>query len=448
MQSSGNGEPKDGRAPARLLAWLTAAAMIIGLALIPATTAQAGGSKDRPDSWSGVKTPSSGYHKGDKPRMPRHRAHNPELEQKCALNIAVVVDNSGSIAGLGGAAAVQSVKDATTGVMDALVGSGAVVSLIHFSSTATVDVDSQPIVSQTDVKNWFAPKIRDFRSGGSTNWQDALIKVQSLSTTPDLVLFATDGRPNTIDGSTPGTSVVPADYRPAPADFSQTALAAAVTEANAVKNAGSRMFVVAFGAASSPNPPTDAFGDTANRAISGDRLLAPGGSVRDADYVRIGGVAALQTGLKALIAGLCTSIDKKSDPDGKVRVNSTIDYKVTLKNSSKAPITSDLVDVLPVGVTYVPGSASPAEPTVTRRLGGGQTLKWENVSVSAGGRFVARYQVEVDCDVARGTVLTNKATWNLQQDSTSNRVKGKPSHHKGWGKVKDCDLVSVPGVRG
>src|SRR5207342_3360103 len=115
-----------------------------------------------------------------------------------------------------------------------------------------------------------------------------------------------------------------------------------------------RLFAVAFGKANEAN---DDFGLGVLKAITGDRQLGEGGTIRNSDFVTLDGFANLKAGLLDLIAGLCTSIDKESDPDGKVTRGSKIEYSVTLKNVGRRAVTDSLVDELPVGVRYVRGSA-------------------------------------------------------------------------------------------
>lgn len=68
-----------------------------------------------------------------------------------------------------------------------------------------------------------------------------------------------------------------------------------------------------------------------------------------------------------------------------------------------------ITDTLPVGMTYVPGSATPA-PTVTTDLQGRQVLSWTLDAVATNTQNALTYQAVADQSVTPGQVLTNTAT--------------------------------------
>ncbi|MDA8436379.1 MAG: SpaA isopeptide-forming pilin-related protein [Actinomycetales bacterium] len=110
-------------------------------------------------------------------------------------------------------------------------------------------------------------------------------------------------------------------------------------------------------------------------------------------------------------------LDKSSPTENTtVLPGDTIHYVVTLSNTGGLPVTSNLVDTLPAGVTPVVGTFSPSVPTIN-----GSTLTWSNVTVDAGQTVVFAYDVTVNADVAAGT-LTNTATWAGQSDQTVHTV--------------------------
>ena len=127
---------------------------------------------------------------------PTPSANNP-LADHCGINIAVVVDRSGSTSAFN-----QDYKDAAKAFVSALVGTPSHIGLVTFNDNATLqsgykDVSASDNGLLTQIQNLPAP-------GGLTNWQDAL-EVTSANfnnpvTGPDLVLFITDGNPTKHNG--------------------------------------------------------------------------------------------------------------------------------------------------------------------------------------------------------------------------------------------------------
>ncbi|WP_309104433.1 hypothetical protein [Microbacterium sp.] len=76
-----------------------------------------------------------------------------------------------------------------------------------------------------------------------------------------------------------------------------------------------------------------------------------------------------------------------------------------------------IVDTLPVGMTYVPGSASP-EPTVTTNPQGRQVLTWVLDGVTTNVQHPLTYQSVADDTVAPGQTLTNSVTANYSGVTT------------------------------
>ena len=116
---------------------------------------------------------------------------NPALPNSCGLDIALVMDSSGSI----NESELGTMKNALTEFVNAfLPGTPTEFSVIDFDNTATV---TQTFTSNgTDIVAAIAAP----SSGGFTNWEDALIKADSTfdprQDHPNLVVFASDGNPN------------------------------------------------------------------------------------------------------------------------------------------------------------------------------------------------------------------------------------------------------------
>ncbi len=117
------------------------------------------------------------------------------------------------------------------------------------------------------------------------------------------------------------------------------------------------------------------FGQRAISLISGGRAFTDGAGINDFDFIKVARFALLKEKLLGLINSMCVSVDKKADDD-KVKAGDRIKYTVKLTNDRRVPVTSDLVDVLPDGVTFVrsrlPGATVSAD---------GKTVTWSGVTV-------------------------------------------------------------------
>ncbi len=232
---------------------------------------------------------------------------NPELAAKCGLDFALVLDSSGSI----GSTGIANLKSAANTFVDSLVDTGSSVSVVSFSTaspgtgtgTAPAPVNLAPTAltgaNLTTIKNSY----RNLRSNGSTNWQDGLAKSQdrfafpapgpgSTPGAPDLVVFITDGNPNTVGISPP----TPSSQNASP-DGSKAAVDPAIDLANAMKTSGVHMFGIAVGGNITLNP---------IRAITNqEELLANGSNFTTAGYTTTQDYAALAETLKKIAVELC-----------------------------------------------------------------------------------------------------------------------------------------------
>ena len=131
------------------------------------------------------------------------------ITQACGsggYDIALVIDNSGSV----GQYLDQMLVDINSFV-DSFSGKSTQFSVTKFSTNASILISDF-----TDDLSMVKSKISSIGGGGSTNWEDAMIKAKTtLDSTsnrpsiPDLVIFASDGNPNiTNSGGSPlGTAV-------------------------------------------------------------------------------------------------------------------------------------------------------------------------------------------------------------------------------------------------
>ncbi|WP_261166461.1 DUF11 domain-containing protein [Microbacterium sp. Marseille-Q6965] len=77
-----------------------------------------------------------------------------------------------------------------------------------------------------------------------------------------------------------------------------------------------------------------------------------------------------------------------------------------------------LVDTLPAGMTYVPGSANPA-PTVTTNGSGQQVLTWDLDGVPTNALQTLTYQAVAAADVTPGAALTNSVVASVEGESST-----------------------------
>jgi uncharacterized repeat protein (TIGR01451 family) len=234
---------------------------------------------------------------------------NPVKELRCGLSVALVLDESLSI----NADDVVKTREAAKAFVGALDDTGASVAVVAFAQRSRVLVPYTEVTGTT-IASTFNPGLNNFanitstaRSG--TNWQSAFNEVSTgLNGLPDLVVFMTDGDPNGTNATTSFTTTL---------DGGVDVMTPAVAAANAVKEpspgvTGSRVFAIGVGAAVS-----SAASVSRLTAVSGPR---EGSDVEHSDYTLLDHFAALETSLKAIVAGLCggsLSITKTDyGPDG------------------------------------------------------------------------------------------------------------------------------------
>jgi uncharacterized protein YegL len=136
---------------------------------------------------------------------------NPSFPDRCGLNLALVIDESGSI----DSAEYQLASQAMFQFVDALSGTPSSIGVVAFSSDAQVLLQLTRVTDPSmanAVKDVIANRF--FISGG-TNWFAALEAAETLGS--DLIIFCTDGLPSdALDASivvadrikTAGTSII------------------------------------------------------------------------------------------------------------------------------------------------------------------------------------------------------------------------------------------------
>ncbi len=151
----------------------------------------------------------------------------PEFRPACGADVTLVVDSSGSI----DPDELGLLKDAFDGFVDAfLPDTSTHMAVVEFDRVGKVLQD------YTNDKAALHDALALLKSDRRTNWQDALLVARGLMPhrpAEDVIVFASDGRPNKVNGST--------------AFDRRAALAAAVVEADAAKAAGARIIAIGIG---------------------------------------------------------------------------------------------------------------------------------------------------------------------------------------------------------
>lgn len=219
-------------------------------------------------------------------------AANPSLGQTCGLDIGLVVDTSGSV----DSTEMGQMKTALSNFASAFASTPTVFSLSSFNTEATLNQGFSMTPAQA------ATAIGTLPASGSnnTNWDAGLAR--SFGTfdpraNSNLIVIATDGSPNRWDD-------------PANATFDWVqGLDHAVTRANAIKTAGTRIVVVAIGA-DTADPDYDAGNAAWNNpkltAISGPSIATtPGAISATTDVIKVTNFAGIGTAMAAYAASLC-----------------------------------------------------------------------------------------------------------------------------------------------
>jgi len=158
---------------------------------------------------------------------------NPPLGQSCGIDIALVLDSSGSIDSTN----LDTMKSSFKGFVDSMLpGTPTQFSVTDFDYNATV------VSAFSDNATVVKAAIDVPTTGGATNWEDALAVAQSTfdprAGVPNLIIFASDGNP-TVNNGPDGQDT---NWLTDGNDLSR-----AITAANAVKGAGTRIITLGIG---------------------------------------------------------------------------------------------------------------------------------------------------------------------------------------------------------
>ena len=205
--------------------------------------------------------------------------NNPSLPATCGLNVALVLDLSGSVAG-----SLGSLKSAAKTFTNSLVGTPSQVALFTFATTApanAINNQNRPITAvstQTGadtVNGW----IDGLTANGGTNWDRGIDQVAESGTHFDIAIVITDGNP-TFYGNGEG-----------PGNFTRLReLENGIFSANTVKAEATRMVAVGVGAGVSGSP---------------NNLISISGPTANSDYFQTNDYTAAGAALRALALGSC-----------------------------------------------------------------------------------------------------------------------------------------------
>ena len=205
--------------------------------------------------------------------------NNPAFPAKCGINVALVLDLSGSVA-----PALASLKTAAKTFTNSLVGTPSQLSLFTFSSTApanTTNNQNRPLTAVSTqagadtVNGW----IDGLSASGGTNWDRGIYQVAQSSNHFDVAIVITDGNP-TFYGNQEG----PGNYT----RFRE--VENGIFSANAVKAEATRIVAVGVGDGVSGAP---------------NNLISISGPTANSDYYQATDYAQAGVALRALALGAC-----------------------------------------------------------------------------------------------------------------------------------------------
>ncbi len=219
---------------------------------------------------------------------------NPPLSQPC--NVALIIDSSGSIGNN-----MRTYQNAFITFAEALSGKNTQFSVTDF------DISGRVLQAFTSNIDTVKAAILQTKSGGSTNWEDGLVKGRSTFTgrsdRPNLVIFASDGGANASNESSAPSGSGGAR---SPGAFSTTAVERAVAIANDLKS-NYKARILAIGITDNGGPGVDTL-----QAISGPNVDT--GDITTSDVITTD-FAGLAAKLGALATEECSiPITEKDAP--------------------------------------------------------------------------------------------------------------------------------------
>jgi len=157
---------------------------------------------------------------------------NPPLPNSCGIDIALIIDNSGSIS----SSELTAMKNAFKDFVDSfLPDTPTQMAVVRFNTNGDLVLDYNG--DATTIKNAIDSVPT---TNGFTNWDDGLKEAQDEfdnSAKPDLYIFASDGEPNRYGDPAQGSG----------SGLDINALNVAIARANAIKLSGVRIITLGIG---------------------------------------------------------------------------------------------------------------------------------------------------------------------------------------------------------
>jgi len=197
-------------------------------------------------------------------------ASNPVLSQSCGLDLVLVLDNSVSIDD----GELGQMKAAFDDFVDTLDGTPAEFAVVEFNTNATI---KQDFTADAGIAKNAINMVG--LSDGATNWEDGLLKAQSVLSNRDmqnLIIFASDGNPTVNNDNYSSPGVLTGD------DLND-----AIIVANAIKGSGTKIITLGIGEDAKENN---------LRRISG---------IEDGDHYNVNDFGALSAMLQDLATAMC-----------------------------------------------------------------------------------------------------------------------------------------------
>ncbi len=343
-------------------------------------------------------------------------APNPPLPDSCGLDIAIVLDLSGSLS----ANDVAESKKAAKEFVDALEGTPSAVGVYTFSDQAQTIIDKTPISTSNGADNVRGAIDTITRDGGFTNWQAAF---QIIPTgTYNAIVFITDGQPN----------------RP-----SSDALNSGITAANAHKSATTTIIGVGVG------------------AVNEGQIKAISGPEKGKDYYLIENYTTLAAKMEELAKKACDGtlsvVKQVEDVNGDTAVASGWTFEADGDISGATSGTTNQTGAVNFKVDYSDGDITTKTVTVTEQQQPGFELKQQNgqnAVCTANGDPVEvtntsglAFSVEVAASATVSCTVINKQL--VQADLTlTNDATGTYDRTYEWDLTKSVDQDSVEMVVG
>ena len=216
---------------------------------------------------------------------------NPTITPQCGVNLVLTFDVSWSVT-----SQLDKMKRAGTAFIDALAGTRGKIAITKFATAGSPvrEFTSLDATGVSNLKNAITglqipSNSRDYY----TNWLDGLTKSQAAASGAGnglgtVVVFITDGNPNTIDTSKPGEFENSGNYN--------AGAAPAITVANSIKDSGIRVFGISVG---------DDSGQLQRvQKVSGQKIFADNDFLTS-DYMKISSYEQLESALKGIAKDLC-----------------------------------------------------------------------------------------------------------------------------------------------